>query len=453
MVVHKFVVYKIHFFASTVITMNKLCTDLLERIAHMIDDINDVNAFYIALDITYVRCAIFDVRAVCRRLNVTFSCKAPQLRLRAHRSVLHVLCAYEHQTTPTSLEYLLNLWAARGVLSISAATDNVYNVDHYKKMHAVVEMARMVAQPTETDPLWMCLSARTGGFLKGLVQAVTNNWTSFSVAAQSMAASLRHGFTPDACFATRGDQLLASLCIAGVNLRRVGLRDPRLRSDCWWGWSRLMADLSSDRCSVAALFVGAVVLGGSCMDELKAAIDCAVRHSVRPSWVDTVQLLEDTATVSRLLRFVRKRKRVNAERVAAYLAERGLVVCKPSQCIAVLELMAEFMLRGTPTLFKIAATVYMELTVYDVPTAHVIKFVCAKEAAALPVIRDLVKTGLFTARPCADPAHVLNFLSEHGIAAFDSVCIQVIADHTLSTEHAFSIVGDTRRAHEIARSI
>lgn len=428
-------------------SLETLCRELLDKIASACA-FKDACALYTALDISYVPDTI--VRAECARQRVTLDGITSLLGTPRICRVVSAFQRSQDQTAPTSLMYLLNLWASRALLTVPASAGSVaaptvlpeanqpYRVYHYRQLHVMVTNAGMIRPATADHPFWTTMMQRCDGFLGGVVEAATTNWTNPEVAANNMAAALRHGFQPAALFQTRWDQLNAGLCVAGVNLSRA-LRRALTQSEP--PWISLLSGGDSDRCSAIAVVVGAVVLGMTYVDELMAALDHANRavlRSNKPISFSVHKLVADTAAVAVMLRTVHETKPENADKVAAYLRDCGMAAKKRSRYDPVIELMAEFMTLRT-ALLSSAVCVYTELARHGVPTAHVIEFVSILGPTAPTALRRLAATGLFAARPCALPGVVLSVLTKHGIAAFDRTCMLLLADQTLSTADAFEL--------------
>lgn len=429
-------------------SLETLCRELLDKIASACA-FKDACALYTALDISCVPDTI--VRAECVRLHVALDGKTDFLGTPRICRVLKAFQRGQYPTKPTSLTYLLDIWASRAVLNVPAAGGSVaaaatvlseasqpYRVYHYQQLHVMVANAGMIRPATAGHPFWTTLMQRCDGFLGGVVEAATTNWTIPEVAATTMAAALRHGFQPTDLFQTRWDQLNAGLCIAGVNLRPA-LRRTLTQSEPPW-ISRL-SEGDSDRCSAIAVVVGAVVLGRTYVDELMAALDHANRavlRSDKPISFSVPKLVADTAAVAVMLRTVHETKPENADKVAAYLRDCGVATKTRFRYDPVIELVAAFMTLRT-TLLVQAVCVYRELASHGVPTAHIIEFVSIIGPTAPAVIHRLAATGLFAARPCALPGVVIGVLNKHGIDAFDRTCMRLLADQTLSTADAFEV--------------
>lgn len=428
--------------------LETLCRELLDKIASVCA-FKDACALYTALYISYVPDMI--VRAECARLNVALDGKTEFLGTPRICRVLSAFQRGQYPTKPTSLTYLLNLWASRAVLNVPAAGGSVaaaatvlseasqpYRVYHYQQLHYLVQKAGVVRPATVDHPFWKTMMQRCDGFLGGVVAAATTNWTIPRIAATNMAAALRHGFQPADRFQTRWDQLNAGLCVAGVTLHPT-LRRALVQSEP--PWISLLSGGDSDRCSAIAVVVGAVVLGTTYVDELMAALDHANRavlRSNKPISFDVPKLVADTAAVAVMMRTVHETKPENADKVSAYLRDCGMAAKKRSRYDPVIELVAAFMTLRSALLVQ-AVCVYKVVASHGVPTAHVIEYVSILGATAPVVIRRLAATGLFAVRPCALPSVVLDVLTKHGIAAFDRTCMLLLADQTLSTSDAFEL--------------
>lgn len=430
-----------------VVSLDTLCRELVDRIASACA-FKDARALYTALYISNVPDTI--VRAECARLNVALDGKTSGLGTPRICRVLSAFQRGQYPTKPTTLTYLLNLWASRALLNIPAAGGSVaaatvlsearqpYRVYHYQQLHYLVQKAGVVGPATVDHPFWKTMMQRCNGFLGGVVAAATSNWTIPRIAATNMAAALRHGFQPADRFQTRWDQLDAGLRVAGVTLRPA-LRRALAHSEP--PWISLLSEGDSDRCSAIAVVVGAVVLGTTYVDELVAALDHASRAVVRSDKsisFSVPKLVADTAAVAVMMRTVHETKPENADRVSAYLRDRGITAKKRSRYDPVIELVAAFMTLRTALLGS-AVCVYRVVASHGVPTAHVIEYVSILGETAPVVIRRLAATGLFAARPCALPSVVLDVLTKHGIAAFDRTCMLLLADQTLSTSEAFEL--------------
>ena len=415
--------------------LDELAPELLNAIAHFMG-LGDMCAMFRALGIEGVPEA--RVRGECRRLGINTDAYSLPL---GTRRVCDIVIAFSNDSKCLSLPSLGYLSALFEIRVLGRTQDGGCD---FARLHDMVCEASEVPQLNLLHPFWVTFRRRAAGRAGMLACALTENWTLHEDAAKNIASSLRHGHWPLSLFRTCEDQLTAGLCNVGADVcAQPDLND--LLS--WRGFSQY--DSNRGFCTVLALVVGAVVFGRACMDSVQSAVRLACEavgpDGQRSLSFDTRQLVATISTIFRLAQFEREASASQSEEGARRRQHFGggrdcRAVAKGPQYCATVEMACEYMSpKGSSEIVAVAADAYMMLAPLDVPTANIVRFVNGF-GDALNTLEKLVAAGLFKARPIVRPADVIAVYAGHGIGAFDSNCMQLLGDDSLSTQDVFAMV-------------